>query len=201
MKATVMKDSGANLAASLRIALATILLCGGLYPLVIFIFARITTPETASGSLLRNQAGKVVGSRLIAQAFTNPRYFRARPSAVKYDAAAAGGSNLSPAGPEVRKRALQTIAEFGADSLRPLPADLAAASGSGLDPFITLRAALFQAPRVAQARGIALSDVEASVRRHAAGQQVFWSGEGLVNVLTLNMELDAAKINSIDPRP
>ncbi len=200
MQTTIIEDAGANLAASLRIAIATILLCGGLYPLFIFSFARIATPETASGSLLRNQAGKVVGSRLIAQSFTRPLYFRARPSAVKYDAAAAGGSNLSPAGPEVRKRAVQTIAEFGADSRRPLPADLAAASGSGLDPFITLRAALFQAPGVALARGMAVSDVEASVRRHAAGQKIFWSGEGLVNVLALNMELDAAQKNSIAPR-
>jgi potassium-transporting ATPase KdpC subunit len=200
MKTTITEDTGAHLAASLRIALATILLCSGLYPLLIFSFARFATPETASGSLLRNQAGTVIGSRMIAQSFTSPVYFRARPSAVKYDASAAGGSNLSPAGPEVKKRAVQTIADFGADSTRPLPADLAAASGSGLDPFITLRAALFQAPGVAHARGMVLSDLETSVRRHAAGQRIFWSGEGLVNVLALNMELDSAQNNRTAPR-
>jgi K+-transporting ATPase ATPase C chain len=186
-----MGDMGANITASFRIALATIVLCGGLYPLIIFGFAHFATPESSAGSLLRDRTGAVVGSRLIAQAFTRPGYFWPRPSAVKYNAAGAGGSNLSPAGPEVRERAVQTVADFGADSRRPLPADLASASGSGLDPFITLQAALFQAPRVARARGIALSDLEAAIGRHA--QQIFWSREGIVNVLALNMELDAVQ--------
>ena len=200
MKNTLMEDTGANIAASLRIALATIVLCSGLYPLFIFSFAHFAVPEAASGSLLRNQAGKVVGSRLISQAFTKPGYFWPRPSAVKYTADAAGGSNLSPAGPEVRQRALQTVKAFGADSARPLPADLAAASGSGLDPLITLRAALFQASRVAHARRMALSDVQAAIRRHAAGQQILESGDGLVNVLVLNMELDALGKTNMVPR-
>ena len=200
MKNTLMEDTGANIAASLRIALATIVLCSGLYPLFIFSFAHFAVPEAASGSLLRNQAGKVVGSGLIAQAFTKPGYFWPRPSAVKYTADAAGGSNLSPAGPEVRQRAVQTVKEYGADSRRPLPADLAAASGSGLDPLITLRAALFQASRVAHARGMALSNVQAAIRRHAAGQQILESGDGLVNVLVLNMELDALGKTNMVPR-
>ena len=200
MKTTLMEDTGANIAASLRIALATIVLCSGIYPLFIFSFAHFAVPEAASGSLLRNQAGKVVGSRLIAQAFTKPGYFWPRPSAVKYTADAAGGSNLSPAGPEVRQRALQTVKEYGADFRRPLPADLAAASGSGLDPLITLRAALFQASRVAHARGMALSDVQAAIHRHAAGQQILESGDGLVNVLVLNMELDALGKTNMVPR-
>ena len=195
-----MEDTGANIAASLRIALATIVLCSGIYPLFIFSFAHFAVPEAASGSLVRNQAGKVVGSRLIAQAFTKPGYFWPRPSAVKYTADAAGGSNLSPAGPEVRQRALQTVKEYGADFRRPLPADLAAASGSGLDPLITLRAALFQASRVAHARRMALSDVQAAIRRHAAGQQILESGDGLVNVLVLNMELDALGKTNMVPR-
>jgi potassium-transporting ATPase KdpC subunit len=193
MKKTIMEDTGANLAASLKIALATIVLCGGLYPLIIFGFAQLATPESASGSLLRDRAGNIVGSRLLAQAFTRQGYFWPRPSAVNYNAAGAGGSNLSPGGPEVRERAEQTAADFGADSRRPLPADLASASGSGLDPYITLKAALFQAPRVARARGIALSDLETALRRDAARQQIFWFREGLVNVLALNMELDAVQ--------
>jgi len=193
MKTTIMKDAGANVAASIRIALATILLCGGLYPLLIFGFARLMAPESASGSLLRDQSGRVAGSRLIAQGFTRPDYFWPRPSAVKYNAGAAGGSNLSPAGPEVRDRTAQLVRDFGANRQTLLPADLASASGSGLDPFITLRAALFEAPRVARARGMTLSEVEMIVRRQAAGQQNFWSGEGLVNVLAVNMELDAMK--------
>lgn len=199
MKTSITENTGANLAASLKIALATIVLCGGLYPLIIFSFAHFLTPETASGSLLRDQAGKVVGSRLIAQEFKQPGYFWPRPSAVSFNAAAAGGSNLSPAGPEVRERAVQTVRKFGANSMRPLPADLAAASGSGLDPFITLQAALFQAPRVAQARGMALSDLEVRVHRHAADEKIFLSGESLVNVLVLNMELDAREKKQIVP--
>jgi K+-transporting ATPase ATPase C chain len=200
MKTTLMEDTGANIAASLRIALATIVLCSGIYPLFIFSFAHFAVPEAASGSLVLNQAGKVVGSRLIAQAFTKQGYFWPRPSAVKYTADAAGGSNLSPAGPEVRERAVQTVKAYGADSRRPLPADLAATSGSGLDPLITLRAALFQASRVAHARGMALSDVEAVIRRHATGHQIFGSADGFVNVLVLNMELDALGETKMVPR-
>ncbi|HWQ25665.1 MAG TPA: potassium-transporting ATPase subunit C [Chlorobaculum sp.] len=200
MKTNILENAGADLATSLRIALVTLLLCSGIYPLIIFGFARVVVPDSASGSLIRDQGGKVVGSRLISQAFSKPGYFWPRPSAVKYDASAAGGSNLSPAGPEVRQRALQTVKDFGADSRRPLPADLASTSGSGLDPFITQRAALFQAPRVAGARGLALPDVETAIRRHAAGQQTFLSDEGLVNVLALNMELDSMQKNSIAPR-
>ncbi|WP_076789043.1 potassium-transporting ATPase subunit C [Chlorobium sp. KB01] len=200
MKTTLMKDTGSNLGASLRIALATIMLCGGLYPLVIFSFARLATPESASGSLIRDRRGTVVGSRLISQSFSKPGYFWPRPSAPKYDASAAAGSNLSPASPEVRSRAMQTIKVFGADSRHPLPADLAAASGSGLDPFITLQAALFQAPRVAAARGMTPGGVEAAIRRQSKEERIFPSGEGLVNVLVLNMELDAVQKNNIAPR-
>jgi len=193
MKNTIMEDAGANLAASLKIAFATIVICGGLYPLIIFSFAYFATPESASGSLLRNGTGQIVGSRLLAQAFTRQDYFWPRPSAVKYNAAGAGGSNLSPSGPEVRARAVQTVADFSADSRRPLPADLASASGSGLDPYITRKAALFQAPRVARARKMTLSSVEALVHHNADSQQIFWSREGVVNVLALNMELDAVQ--------
>ncbi|NTW55147.1 MAG: potassium-transporting ATPase subunit KdpC [Chlorobaculum sp.] len=191
MKSTIFENTGANLVASLRITLVTIALCGGLYPLAIWSFARVAAPDLASGSLVRDQSGNVVGSRLIAQAFTRPEYFWPRPSAVNYDASASGGSNLSPAGPEVRQRAVKSVAAFGADAKRPLPADLVAASGSGLDPDITLEAALWQAPRVAQARAMPLAEVEAEIRRNASQNRPFWSGEGLVNVLALNMALDA----------
>lgn len=193
MKSTIFENTGANLAASLRITLVTILLCGGLYPLAIWSFARVAAPELASGSLVRDRSGNVVGSRLVAQAFNRPEYFWPRPSAVNYDASASGGSNLSPAGPEVRDRATKTVAAFGANAKRPLPADLVTASGSGLDPDITLEAALWQAPRVAQARAMPLAEVEAEIRRDASKNRPFWSGEGLVNVLALNMALDAAQ--------
>jgi K+-transporting ATPase ATPase C chain len=196
MKSTIFKNAGANLAASLRITLATILLCGGLYPVAIWIFARIAAPSLASGSLVRDRSGNVVGSRLVAQSIRRPEYFWPRPSAVNYNASASGGSNLSPAGSEVRDRALKTIEAFGADAKRPLSADLAAASGSGLDPFITFQAARYQAPRVAHARGMKLAELEKVVRRQALQNRPFWSGDGLVNVLELNRELDAGQIRN-----
>ena len=190
MKTNIFEHTGANLAASLRITLVTIALCGGVYPLAIWSFARVAAPELADGSLVRDQRGNVVGSRLIAQAFKRPEYFWPRPSAVNCDASASGGSNLSPASPVVRDRAVKSVAAFGADAKRPLPADLVAASGSGLDPDITLEAALYQAGRVANARRLDRSVVEALVRRQADGGRIPLSGESLINVLTLNMALD-----------
>ncbi|NTV07249.1 MAG: potassium-transporting ATPase subunit KdpC [Chlorobium limicola] len=201
MKNKILEALGLNLAISLRIALVTIVFCGGLYPLAIWGVARLVVPEFASGSLVRDQSGQVVGSRLIAQAFSKPGYFWPRPSAVNYDASAAGGSNLSPAGPEVRARAQKTLAAYHSSAAQALPADLAAASGSGLDPYITLEAALYQAPRVAKARGVNLSDLEVSIRRHASGNRLFWSGEGLVNVMELNMYLDAVRRGGTINRP
>ena len=196
MKTNNFDHTVANLAASLRITLLTIALCGGLYPLAIWSFARVAAPELVAGSLVRDKSGNIVGSRLIAQNFKRPEYFWPRPSAVSYDASASGGSNLSPAGPEVRQRTVKTVAAFGADARRPLPADLVTTSGSGLDPDITLEAALWQASRVARARAMPLAEVEAEVRRNASKNRPFWSGEGLVNVLALNMALDAAQKSS-----
>ena len=197
MKRTIFENTGANLAASLRITLVTITLCGGLYPVAIWSFARVAAPELASGSLVRDRDGNVVGSRLIAQSFSESQYFWPRPSAVNYNASASGGSNLSPAGSEVRDRATKTVAAFGADAKRPLPADLAAASGSGFDPFITLQAARYQAPRVAQARGMKLDELEQVLRRRALQNRPFWSGDGLVNVLEVNRELDAGQKRNV----
>ncbi|NTU53458.1 MAG: K(+)-transporting ATPase subunit C [Chlorobiaceae bacterium] len=190
MNNTFSESAGANLLASLRVVLVTIVLCGGLYPLVISGIARLVAPERASGSLLRDSRGAVVGSRLIAQSFSQSRYFWPRPSAVGYNASAAGGSNLSPAGAEVRDRAMKAVATYQVHAGLPIPADLVTASGSGLDPCITLQAALWQAPRVAHARGVQLAGLERRLRYHAWENRPFWSGEGLVNVLEMNRELD-----------
>ncbi|NTU92954.1 MAG: potassium-transporting ATPase subunit C [Chlorobiaceae bacterium] len=200
MKTTLMEQTSANIMTSIRVTVATIVLCGGIYPLALYVFARLAAPESASGSLLRDPSGQVVGSRLIAQGFTEARYFWPRPSAVKYNGAGAGGSNLSPAGPEVRQRAVQSVADFSADHLRPLPADLATASGSGLDPFITRQAARYQASRVARARGVPLSVIEAAIQLEADGQALLPTGEGLVNVLSLNLKLDAGQQRMTEPR-
>ncbi|KGJ09755.1 ATPase [Paracoccus sphaerophysae] len=176
----------------LRVAAATMAICVAGYTALILGFAQAVTPATANGSLVTNEDGEIVGSRLIAQAFTSPEYFWPRPSAVDYDAAGAGGSNLSPANPELAERAEALIASHGgATEERPIPADLVTASGAGLDPHISLEGALFQAPRVAEARGVAPSVVTAVIRDMAYAPGAFFTEGRIVNVLELNLALDA----------
>lgn len=175
--------------ASLRVALATLLLTVGGYTLLILGVARLT-PDTAHASLITNADGKVVGSRLVAQKFDSPRYFWSRPSAVDYNAAGAGGSNKSPTSRDLTERAAKLVAKYGASAQAPLPADLVAASGAGLDPHITLRAARYQVRRVARARGLPQAKVDALVENHAFAPGGPWTPDRLVNVLELNLALD-----------
>lgn len=176
----------------LRVAAATMALCVGGYTALILGFAQVVTPATANGSLVTNGDGKIVGSRLIAQAFTSPQHFWPRPSAVDYDAAGAGGSNLSPANPKLTERAAALIAAHGgATEERPIPADLVTASGAGLDPHVSLEGALFQVARVARARGVEPSAVTAIVRNMAYAPGAFFTDGRIVNVLELNLALDA----------
>ena len=134
--------------------------------------------------------GKIVGSRLIAQKFTQAGYFWPRPSAVDYNAAAAGGSNKSPTSRDLTDRARKTVAEYGATTEKPLPAELAAASGGGLDPHLTEHGALYQVERVAKARGLSESQVKALVEQQAFVSGGFFTPERMVNVLELNLALD-----------
>ncbi len=179
-----------SLVTSLRLAAITMLVCVGGYTLLVLAFAQGFLPDTANGSLVARPDGTVVGSRLLAQAFTQQRYFWPRPSAVGYNAAGAGGSNKSPTSADLTERARQTIAAHGASSARPLPADLAAASGSGLDPHITEAAAVWQVERVATARGLSTQAVADLVQRHAFAPGGFFTEGRLVNVLELNLALD-----------
>jgi K+-transporting ATPase ATPase C chain len=177
---------------SLRVAAATMAICVAGYTALILGFAQVVTPATANGSLVANEDGEIIGSRLIAQGFTSPEYFWPRPSAVDYDAAGAGGSNLSPANPELTERAEALIAVHGgATEARPIPADLVTASGAGLDPHISLEGALFQAARVAETRGVEPSAVTAVVRDMAYAPGAFFTEGRIVNVLELNLALDA----------
>jgi K+-transporting ATPase ATPase C chain len=176
---------------SLRVAAATLLVCVAGYTLVILGVARLVTPETAEGSLIQRPDGTVVGSRLIAQKFEQPRYFWSRPSAPDYNASGAAGSNKSPTSTALTERATALVERYGATPADPLPADLAAASGGGLDPHITERAALYQAKRVASARGVALAQVEALIREHTFSPGGPLTADRLVNVLELNLALDA----------
>lgn len=175
---------------TLRLFIASILLCGVAYTAAILGFARIASPDQSSGSLVTNPDGRITGSRLIAQAFTSNRYFHPRPSACDYNARAAAGSNLSPRNPKLRERALGILSTHQASDASPLPADLATASGSGLDPEITLAAARYQAALVAKARGVSEQDVTAIIDQTQRPLMGKFGGPPLVNVLELNLALD-----------
>jgi K+-transporting ATPase ATPase C chain len=179
-----------SLLASIRLVIATMLICVAGYAFVIWGIGRTVTPATAQGSLITAPDGTVVGSRLIAQGFTEPGYFWPRPSAVDYNGAGAGGSNKSPTSEDLTARAIEIVARYGATPENPLPPELAAASGGGLDPHISEGAALYQAARVAEARGLPLPDVEALVREHRFAPGGFLTPDRLVNVLALNLALD-----------
>ena len=185
-----------SLIASIRLVIVTMLICVAGYTALIFGVARIFSPDTADGSLIKSADGKIIGSHLIAQKFTQPRYFWPRPSAAGkdgYDASAASGSNKSPTSTDVTDRAKTIITQYGATAEKPLPPELAAASGGGLDPHITEHAALYQAARVANARGIPQSKVEALVKQQAFAPGGVLTTDRLVNVLELNLALDQLK--------
>jgi K+-transporting ATPase ATPase C chain len=182
-----------SLIASIRIVITTMLICVVGYAGAIWAIAQILTPDTANGSLIMSAGGRIVGSRLIAQKFEQPRYFWPRPSAAGkdgYDATSAAGSNKSPTSDDVKKRAMEIVAKYGATPENPLPPELAAASGGGLDPHISVRAALYQADRVAQARQLPKPRIEMLVHDHAFSPGAFFTPDRLVNVLELNLALD-----------
>jgi K+-transporting ATPase ATPase C chain len=182
-----------DLLSSIRLVVVTMLICVAGYAAVIWGIGSILTPSTARGSLITSTDGKVIGSRMIAQKFTKPGYFWPRPSAVDYNASAAGGSNKSPTSEDLSKRAEEIVPLYGATADNPLPPELAAASGAGLDPHISESAARYQAKRVAEARGLPLSDVETIIRTHVFAPGGFLTPDRLVNVLELNLALDQAK--------
>lgn len=175
---------------AVRLAVCSILICAGIYPVVIWGAARLLCPDRAAGQLVRDAAGNVIGSSLIGQNFTLDQYFHPRASAVAYNGAGSGGSNLSPASDKLRERAQALIALYGAGAVNPLPADLATASGSGLDPDITLAAARFQTGRVARARHVSAETIGKIVEASVYYPGGVLSSEPLVNVLQLNLKLD-----------
>lgn len=171
---------------ALRFVVVTMVLCGGLYPLVL-LGVGVLAPEAAHGSLI-GRDGQVVGSALVGQKFSRPGYLWPRPSAVDHNAAAAGGSNLGPTNPALTERVKASIQALGGAG--PVPADLVAASGSGLDPHVTLAGALYQAPRIARARSVDPGRVEAVLRDVSEPEGLF--RPALVNVLRANLALDEA---------
>jgi len=185
---------------SCRIAVLTIVVCCGLYATFVYALGRALTPYSADGSLVTGARGKIVGCELLAQKFTRPEYLWPRPSAVDYDASAAGGSNLSPTNPNLRERAKGIILASGATDDNPIPADLVSASGSGLDPDITLDGALYQSDRVARARGLPGETVVRIIKENARRMGGVLSPEPLVNVLEVNMELDRSSERTTSER-
>ena len=182
-----------ELGTSLRLVVATIVVCCVFYILAVLAFAVVAAPAKRLGSLVEKSDGSLVGSRLIAQGFSRPEYFWPRPSAVNYDAAAAGGSNLSPTNPQLRKRAEEIISQLNLPDESKVPADLLAASGSGLDPHISLDGAIAQIPRIASSRAMGENDLRQLVEQQAQpSAPAFLGGEPLVNVLLMNMALDEA---------
>ncbi len=194
-----MKD---QIRPALTMLLLLTLLTGLVYPLAVTGLAQLLFPNQANGSLIVRD-GKVIGSRLIGQYFDRPEYFWSRPSATApfpYNAAASAGSNLGPTNPalieavKARVAALRT-ADPGNDS--PIPVDLVTASGSGLDPHISPAAALYQAKRVARARSLDEAVVRNLIADHTEERKLRLLGERRVNVLQLNLALDALRAGPI----
>jgi potassium-transporting ATPase KdpC subunit len=180
--------------AAILFGLLTIL-TGVLYPALITGLAQLIFPQQANGSLLTRN-GQVVGSGLVGQQFTDPKYFWGRLSATgdhPYNAAASGGSNLGPTNPALQKEVADRIAELKAvdpGNNQRIPVDLVTSSGSGLDPDISIAAAQYQAARVARVRGLPLERVQALISQYTSGRTLGFLGEPRVNVLKLNLALD-----------
>jgi K+-transporting ATPase ATPase C chain len=173
--------------------LATTILLGVIYPLVVTGLAQLIFPRQATGELIQS-GGKTIGSHLIGQPFTLPGHFHSRPSTAGpagYDGTASGGSNLGPTNKSLLDRVSASVETLHAENPNvPVPVDLVTSSGSGLDPDISPAAADFQVPRIARARGMSESDVRALVLKHTEGRQLGFLGEPRVHVLDLNLELD-----------
>ena len=183
---------------AILITIVFTIITGIAYPLAVTGVAQTLFHHQANGSLIE-QNGKVIGSELIAQNFTKPEYFHPRPSAAGsngYDATASGGSNLGPTNPALNDRLTKDAAQFRKDNpdfTGPIPADAITTSGSGLDPEISPANALAQAPRVAKARGLSTDAVVALVNTSTQQRDLGILGEPRVNVLKLNLALDALK--------
>ena len=187
-----------QLVPALVVFLAFTVLTGVAYPLAVTGIAQVAFPGQADGSLIERD-GEVVGSRLVGQSFSGPRYFHPRPSAAGegYDAMASGPSNLGPTNEEllaaVRQRRIEYRRDNGLTASVQVPVDAVTASGSGLDPHISLANSRLQAPRVARERGLSLDRVLALIDEHTDGRALGFLGEPGVNVLRLNLALDGER--------
>jgi K+-transporting ATPase ATPase C chain len=182
---------------SLRVTIISVILLGLIYPLVMTALAQAIFPRQANGSLLTVN-GKVVGSAIIGQLWTKPQYFHGRPSAAGkgYDPTQTGGTNYGPTSKKLIDSTKATIAQLekdNPDANGAPPIDLVTSSASGIDPDISPAAAYWEAPRVARARHMSLSGVDALIAQHVQGRTFGLLGEPRVNVLELNLALDGLK--------
>jgi potassium-transporting ATPase KdpC subunit len=181
-----------NFVTAVLMTIVTTLLLGIVYPLVVTGLAQTLFPHKANGQLIE-RGGKIIGSRIIGQAFSSPGYFRSRPSAAGtgYDAANSAGTNLGPTNKKLVDAVKAAVdAAKQENPSAPVPIDLVTSSASGLDPHISPAAALFQVPRVARERGVPEEGIGELVQAHIQGRQMGFLGEPVVNVLELNLALD-----------
>jgi K+-transporting ATPase ATPase C chain len=184
-----------NLVTAVLMTIATTILLGMVYPLLITAVASVLFPDKASGQLIQRE-GKIVGSQIIGQAFTGRGYFHSRLSAAGngYDAANSGGTNLGPTNQKLIDRVRQDTTSLRAEnSGTSVPIDLVTTSASGLDPDISPASADYQVGRVARERGMRVEEVRQLVAKYTAGRQLGFLGEPRVNVLKLNLDLDGQR--------
>lgn len=195
-----MKTLLSELRAAILVTLALAVVCCGIYPLAVFGVGQLAFRDQANGSLIVGNDGTVHGSSLIGQQFTADKYFHTRPSdaganGMAYDPTASGGSNLGPTSQKLRDTIAQGVSDYraqnGLDTNAPVPADAVTASASGLDPHISVRNAQLQSARVAKARGLSPDALAALIRAHTDAPSLGFLGEPGVNVLRLNLALDA----------
>jgi len=194
-----MKNIFTEIRGAVMATLMLAVVCCGIYPLVVFGIGQALFHNQADGSLIVDQDGTIHGSRLLGQQFAGEKYFQSRPSAAGngYDAISSGGSNLGPTSQKLNDAIAQRLADYRAQNQLAtnalVPADAVTASGSGLDPHISLRNAELQAPRVAKVRNLSAETVRALVRANTDPADLGMLGEPGVNVLALNLALDQLK--------
>ncbi len=192
-----MKNLFTEIRAAVAVTLIMAVVCCGIYPAVVYGVGQALFKDKANGSLIVDKDGTIHGSLLIGQQFTQDKYFQSRPSAAGngYDPTSSGGSNLGPTSSNLMTTVTQRISDYrtanGLATNAPVPADAVTASGSGLDPHISVRNAELQVARVAKARGLSEDKVRELVRANTDGPSLGFLGEPGVNVLKLNLELDA----------
>ncbi|WP_172196120.1 potassium-transporting ATPase subunit KdpC [Saccharibacillus qingshengii] len=182
---------------TLRTTFSVAIMCCLVYNAAVWAVAQAAAPDKANGSLIENAQGQVVGSRLIGQSFTDPGYFHGRVSSIDYDANGSGSPNYAPSNPDLLLRTQESVSAWQSENpdvpVSELPIDLVTNSGSGLDPQISPASAEAQVPRISAATGIAADKLKQMIEQHTQGRSLGLFGEPAVNVLELNLDVQAAR--------